>query len=381
MAAGPHTFVDIAPPPPTSHPQRVSTLTASFSDTHCRYRGLQLAIVSVRGDALSYQQKQQIAREFNHPTTAFLRDAPHYSSRPRKLELFSPGAERNFAAGAVLGTAQYIFQNLMNEDDAASAALPNPSIPTGHTPGAKLSKCALETKAGVIQAHFDPARRIAAIDVPVDVHVHAKETPRDEILAVQRSLRASPLVDRMKVSYAVVSIYRGLAFTLVDFTTCPTLISLLQPGETPEPSLDIGWKSAPASGASTPTTTITMTTTTTTTKTSPAPVVECYGAVYFIQLQTDFTEEPYITRLVVRVIAGGVEEAAGASGCCALAAYLALQKGGASSRHAFAIEQGIEMGRKSQLCIDLRLNEQGTGVVKIMLSGKMTLAMEGRLLL
>ncbi|KAI2085104.1 hypothetical protein LOZ36_004272 [Ophidiomyces ophidiicola] len=365
MAAGPHTFV----------------AADVFSSE--RYRGLQLAIVSVRGDALSYQQKQQIAREFNHPTTAFLHDAPHYSSRPRKLELFSPGAERNFAAGAVLGTAQYIFQNLMNEDDAASAAfaaLPNPGIPTGHTPGAKLTKCALETKAGVIQAHFDPARRIAAIDVPVDVHVHAKETPRDEILAVQRSLRASPLVDRMKASYAVVSIYRGLAFTLVDFTTCPTLISLLQPGETPEPSLDIGWKSAPASGASTPTTTITMTTTTTT-KTSPAPVVECYGAVYFIQLQTDFTEEPYITRLVVRVIAGGVEEAASASGCCALAAYLALQKGGASSRHAFAIEQGIEMGRKSQLCIDVRLNEQGTGVVKIMLSGKMTLAMEGRLLL
>ncbi|KAI1940071.1 hypothetical protein LOZ66_002506 [Ophidiomyces ophidiicola] len=341
------------------------------------YRGLQLAIVSVRGDALSYQQKQQIAREFNHPTTAFLHDAPH-SSRPRKLELFSPGAERNFAAGAVLGTAQYIFQNLMNEDDAASAAfaaLPNPSIPTGHTPGAKLTKCALETKAGVIQAHFDPARRIAAIDVPFDVHVHAKETPRDEILAVQRSLRASPLVDRMKASYAVVSIYRGLTFTLVDFTTCPTLISLLQPGETPEPSLDIGWKLAPASGASTPTATITTTTT------SPAPVVECYGAVYFIQLQTDFTEEPYITRLAVRVVAGGVEEAASARGCCALAAYLALQKGWASSRHAFAIEQGIEMDRKSQLCIDVRLNEQGTGVEKIMLSGKMTLAMEGRLLL
>ncbi|EEP81946.1 predicted protein [Uncinocarpus reesii 1704] len=352
MAAGPHTFV----------------LVDVFASE--RYLGNQLAIVSVRSNALTYQQKHQIAKEFNHPTTAFLHDGPH-PYQPRKLELFSPKGERDFAADAVLGTAQYIFQCLMTSDDAV--ALPSPNIAAGNKPGAKLSKSALQTKAGVIQAYFDPARQVAAIEVPFDLHVHGKETPKDEILAVQRKLGTSPHVDKMKASYSVVSIHKGVTFTLVDFTTSPALISLLRPGEAPEPNLDAGWRAAKSTGngATTPTTT--------TPPSLSSPPSFC-GAVYFIQLQTDFTEEPYITRLEVRVIADGVEEAASASGCCALAAHLAMQKGGKGSRHAYAIEQGIEMGRRSQLCIEVRLNEQGTGVSRITLSGRATMVMEGRLL-
>ncbi|EFW16640.1 hypothetical protein D8B26_001369 [Coccidioides posadasii str. Silveira] len=344
MAAGPHTFV-------------VADVFASE-----RYLGNQLAIVSIRSNALSYQQKRQIAKEFNHSTTAFLHDSPH-PYQPRKLELFSSKGERHFAADAVLGTAQYIFQCLATNEDAT--ALPSPNIASGSKPGAKLSKCALQTKSGVIHAFFDPARQVTAIEVPFDIHVHAKETSKDEILAVQRKLGTSPQIDKMKASYSVVSIYEGVTFTLVDFTNCPTLISLLQPSEAPEPNLDAGWRAAPVGddgGGDSP---------------SPSSF---YGAVYFIQLQTDFTEEPYITRLEARVIADGVEEAASASGCCALAAHLAMQKGGKNSRHAYAIEQGIEMGRKSQLCIEVRLNEQGSGVSRITLSGRATMVMEGKLL-
>jgi len=305
--------------------------------------------VSVRNNALSQQKKQQIAKEFNYAATAFLHDAPH-AGQARKVDLFSPTEELDFAGHAVLGTAHYIFQKLEAEEHAPSGG----RIPRGQP---QTAKCSLHTKAGLIQSHFDAVRQVAAIDVPHEVHVHALETTKDEILAVQGQLLSSQDTAKMKGSYPVVSIAKGLAFTLVDFTTCPTLQSLLRPGEAPDPSLDAGWK--PTS--------------------SEAPLQIC-GCVYFLQLQTDFTDEPYITRLQVRAIAGGIEEAATASGCCALAAYLSLQKGGRNSRHAYAIEQGDEIGRRSQLCIEVRLNEHGTGVARVTLSARATFVLEGRLL-
>lgn len=87
-----------------------------------------------------------------------------------------------------------------------------------------------------------------------------------------------------------------------------------------------------------------------------------------------------MTRLQVRVIEDGEEESGTASGCCALAAYLALQRGGPNSRHAYAIEQGIEIGRRSLLCVEVRLDEQGTDVARITLSARAAFVMEGRLL-
>lgn len=357
MAAGPHTFV----------------VLDVF--TQERYLGNQLSVVSVRNNVLSRQRKQQIAKEFGYATTAFLHDAQ--IGQPRKIELYSPGVERRFAADAVLGTAHYIFQKLNNEDLTLSAPSGVSSPP--HAPPRHLTRCALQTASGTIQASYDPSRQIAAVEVPHDIHVHARETPKDEILAVQRKLVTNPQSDKMKGSYSVVSIVPGLTYTLVDFTTCPTLMALLRPGEAPEPDLYGGWNSAstpasPADELQQPK----LWTWATSAPTSPNSATP--GAVYFVQLQTDFTEEPYITRLQVRVISEGSEDAATASGCCALAVYLALQKGGKNSRHAYAIEQGVQMGRPSQLCIEVRLNEHGTGVSRITLSGRATFVMEGRLL-
>jgi predicted PhzF superfamily epimerase YddE/YHI9 len=76
----------------------------------------------------------------------------------------------------------------------------------------------------------------------------------------------------------------------------------------------------------------------------------------------------------------GREEAATPSGCCALAAYLALQKGEKGSRHAYAIMQGLEMVRPSQFCVEVRLNDQGTKVTRIILSGRGVFVSEGKLL-
>lgn len=218
--------------------------------------------------------------------------------------------------------------------------------------------CTLSTEFGMIDVHFDSFRQVAAVEVPYDVHMHGRETPKDEILAVQPKLLASPDVSKMKASYSIVSITKGVTFTLIDFTTCPDLMSYLTPADAPDPAIDAGWSTPPPE----------------------SPVSSHCGAVYFMQLETDFTEEPYVTRLQARVISDGTEDTATAPACCALAAFLALQKGGEYSRHAYEIEQGIEMGRRSQLWIEVRLNERGTRVSRIILSGRATFITEGTLL-
>ncbi|PGG95554.1 hypothetical protein AJ79_09985, partial [Helicocarpus griseus UAMH5409] len=331
------------------------------------YLGNQLAIVSVRNHALSHARKQRIALEYGYVNTVFLHDAPEPGA-PRKMEIFSETEERTFSGQALLGTAHYIFQKLEGQSSISVGDWSNPT-PTEAQQKTQsqqqkhneqiISRCSLQTKGGLIQTHYDPARQVAAIEIPHNVHVHARETTKDEVLAVQRQLLPHPAeTAKMRGSYPIFSIAPGMTFTLVDFTNCPTLLSMLEPGYAPEPDLDAGWEVRTGNDA-------------------PSPFCGC---VYFHQLQTDFSEEPYITRLRVRVIAAGLEEAASASGCCALAAYLALQKGGENSRHAYAIEQGTDIGRRSQLCVEVRLNEKGTGVSRVSLSAKATFVMEGKLL-
>ena len=318
--------------------------------------------MSVRNNALSQQRKLQVAREFGFNTTAFLHDA-HVPGQPRRIDVFTPSREKRFSTDAVLGATLYIFERLDPEDPALYGAGREPcksggGPSSGNHPA--VSGCTLQTKVGPIHAQFDASRHVAVIEVPHDIHVHARETPADEVLAVQKRLLTSPDKDKMKASYPIVSLRQGLTFTMVDFTTCPALMDLLTAGDSAQPAMDAGWQVAAGDGDVQPS--------------------DFTGTVYFTQLQTDYAEEPYITRLHVRMIANGVEEAVTPTGCCALAAQLALQKGEKGSRHVYAIEQGVEMGRRSQLCVEVMLDSQGTRVARLVLSGRAAFTTEGRLL-
>lgn len=314
--------------------------------------------MSVRNDALSQHRKQQIAREFGFHTTAFLHDAPA-PGKPHGIDIFTPSREKRFSGEAVLGTALYIFKKLDVEGSALyGEAHASKDGGGGNRP--TVSGCTLQTKVGPIHTQFDAGRQVAVVEVPHDIHVHGRETPADEILAVQKRLLTSSDRDKMKASYPIVSLSQGLTFTLVDFTTCPALMGLLTAGDSPQPAMDAGWRVAAGDGGVQPS--------------------EFTGTVYFTQLQTDHAEEPYITRLHVRMIAHGVEEPVTPTGCCALAAQLALHKYEKGSRHVYAIEQGVEMGRRSQLCVEVMLDGQGTKVARLVLSGRAAFITEGRLL-
>lgn len=301
---------------------------------HGRYTGNPLAIVSVRNNALSQERKQQIAREFNYSETVFLHDAE--PGQPRKLDIFTPLQELNFAGHPVIGTAHYIFQKLESDEQ----------LPARQGP----KSTSLITKAGVIPVQFDPQRQVAAAEVPQKVHIHNNETTKDQILAVQPRLSSAVDAEKMSASYPVVSIVKGMTFTLVDFSAAPTLLTQLKPGEAPKPELDEGWTPSHS------------------------------GTIYYSQRVPDTETENVIHRIRVRMISNGIEDPATGSGCSALAAFLALRKGGKDSRHAFAIEQGVEMGRRSQICIEVKLDGSGNAISSVTLSGRATFITEGRLL-
>lgn len=65
-----------------------------------RFKGNRLAVVSVRGNALSQAKKQLLAKEFGFAETVFLHDAPG-PGKPRRLEIFTENEEIPFAGHPV----------------------------------------------------------------------------------------------------------------------------------------------------------------------------------------------------------------------------------------------------------------------------------------
>jgi len=71
------------------------------------------------------------------------------------------------------------------------------------------------------------------------------------------------------------------------------------------------------------------------------------------------------------------EDPATGSAACGLAAYLALKDGLEDGEYAFEIEQGWEMGRRSEIGVRVKLDAVGKGVDRVELEGKAVLVMQG----
>ena len=63
-----------------------------------RYEGNRLAIVCVRGNALTDKRKGLIAKEFGYSETVFLHDAPG-PGQPRRCDIFTEHGEELAFAG------------------------------------------------------------------------------------------------------------------------------------------------------------------------------------------------------------------------------------------------------------------------------------------
>ncbi|RVX67304.1 hypothetical protein B0A52_09342 [Exophiala mesophila] len=366
MAAGPVTFV---------------TLSVFSAE---KFQGNPLAIVSVRGNGLPQARKSLIAKEFGYSETVFLHDAPG-PGQPRLCEIFTEtGEELPFAGHPIIGVAHYIFSFLekasVRPDDRDS----------------QRQTAILQTKAGKIPIFYNPYRSVAACAVPFQFHTHSYRVPFNDIIATQPHLQIAPSVERESgTSFPVVSIVKGMTFTLVDLTNRPELFADLNAAPAPEVELDQPW--------------------------SPSFV----GCLYYKILgRAEKEGEPTIHNIQARMISQGREDPGTGSACCALSCYLALQhqesaspendgkKDGeatsdatSSARHAttvegiadgaskmslehktervvFGIQQGIELGRVCTIAVEVDVKTDAAGVrhvANIVLSGRGVMFARGEL--
>ena len=243
----------------------------------------------------------------------------------------------------------------------------------------------LMTKGGPVPIFFNPYRQVAACSVPHNFQLHKTSVTFDDVTAVQPQVKIVPTIDRIGgKTFPIVSICKGMTFCLVDLTDAPDVLTALRAGQAPAMELDEGWKPS------------------------------FCGALYYERSGEDNSAEPAIHKLHVRMITQGVEDPGTGSGCCALACYLALaaseakpvhqiepagkanngsedlaaktekiKLGGKTERHVFAIEQGIEIGRKCTIAVEVDIKEDDGGnrsVAGIILSGRCTFFTRGEIM-
>ncbi|KAF2083200.1 Diaminopimelate epimerase-like protein [Saccharata proteae CBS 121410] len=320
--------------------------------------GNPLAIVKVPSSTrLSQDRKQLIAREFNYSETVFL----HERDDSRRdvdvdehicvweIDIFTTDSELPFAGHPTIGTACHVLSQL-----ASSAPWYG---------GQRSVIGTLITKAGKMELQYFPKTHLAKASIPHEVHVHQSTISREQLSKWQPGLGAA--VERntaqLPEHWPIVSIVKGMAFALISLDSLQTLGRVATGAFTPEASLDAGpWHESflalmfyvrlPDADVATPV----------------APAAAAAAA-------NDGTQH-----FRTRMIQGPLEDPATGSASAALAAYLTLEQGVASGVTKYGFTQGVEMGRKSEIGVEVTLDEDRS-IKTVDLVGGAVQVMEGRI--
>ena len=174
--------------------------------TQTPFQGNPLAIVKVsKGQSLSQEQKQAIAREFNFSETVFLHEGELEGSSRRSVDIFTTTEELPFAGHPTIGTICSIAT------DPAFAA---------------TEELILVTKAGPIQSAYNDMTSSAKAKIPHNVHIHQDRLERSRVEQLQplpdTNRNGSLLAlwpyesDGSRSTFPVVSIVKGMTFILVE---------------------------------------------------------------------------------------------------------------------------------------------------------------------
>lgn len=297
--------------------------------TNEKFKGNQLAIIEIprSGTILEQEQKQNIAKEFNYSETVFVfaQEETERATNEWSINIFTTSEELPFAGHPVIGTACF----LLGRVEANGA---NEHVIRG----------AFKTKAGRIDLEYDVVKRTAKAGIPHNVHVH------QEFLHGTQLTKLQPKIGRIPAISPIVSIVKGMTFALIELDSLDTLTFV---NTTPFPlkaDLDEGW------GIS---------------------FVACY---FYVRLANS---EKGTVHLRTRMIENDVgEDAATGSAACTLASFLTIQEGREDSSTTYEIVQGIEMGRRSEIGVAVKLGP-GKKIDSVYLSGSSVQIMEGKFFL
>ncbi|KAF7965054.1 hypothetical protein HWV62_42797 [Athelia sp. TMB] len=294
--------------------------------TSRRFSGNPLAIVQVlKGHNLTQEQKQSIAREFNFSETVFLHvDEEGSDNSQTKIDIFTTTEELPFAGHPTIGSACFF----MNHIAANASASTNGEI---------------ITKSGPIPITYDSSTQIATANIPHDVHIHSRSLPSSSLFKCQPRLATNSL--QLPAEFPVVSIVRGMTFVLIELPSTEMLEQVQLSADPLAVDLDEGWG-------------------------------ESFVGGYFFVKQSQAGNR---WELRTRMIDGLLEDPATGSAASTLAAFLAIHSKSPNTDFEIKIKQGIEMGRPSEIGLQVRTNGAGSGVETVTLTGQAVVITEGKL--
>jgi len=210
----------------------------------------------------------------------------------------------------------------------------------------KTASIKLHIRAGLIEASYDKATGVALASIPHNVRIHAKSLSLPSVLKSQPGLRDAGLQD---VPSPVVSIVKGMTFYLISVPN----VDVLERVATTSVSVDQGkqlldkedgWNESIA------------------------------GTYYY----TILDRGDAVMKVRARMIEESVgEDPATGSAASAFASYMSLQAGGEGQTRKYDIEQGLEMGRRSKILVDVTTDANGKAIEKVVLAGTAVQVMEG----
>lgn len=298
------------------------------------YEGNPLAIIRIPHNVhVTQEQKQRIAREFNLSESTFL----HENSSDAKedewtVDIFMTSKELPFAGHPTVGTACYVLSRIAEE--------------RGITDG--VIDAAFTLKAGPVGLRYDVEKKTAKAAIPHHVHVHEKRWSKDELFKLQPGLARAHERSQIKAQddYPIVSIVKGMTFVLVELESVEALAKVSLAGQSVEiDGLDEGWNDT------------------------------FIGTYFYVRTGKS---KGGATQLRTRMIEGPLEDPATGSAASDLVAYLSLNEGKAGETLKYELVQGVEMGRRSEILIDIVMANDG-GIETVYLQGGAVQVMEGRL--
>lgn len=280
-----------------------------------RLKGNPLGLVRVpKGHDISSEQMQTIAKEFNLSETVFLHDDGVTSDD---------------------GVIEWRFRIFLTNAEVPFAG--HPTIGAAcyalGTLANNASRGRLLCNAGPIEIDYNDG--CAKASIPHNIHIHERTK-----FTAEQVYELQPRLKGWSMNIDVVSPVKGLNFICVDLPRLEALENV-QLSRKPAAELDEGWDAI-------------------------------FVGSYFYVVTRDTSEK---LEIQARMIEGSFEDPATGSAASALAALLALKW---KRRNAgFEITQGVEMGRQSNITVDVTLNEAATAVEKIVLGGSAVMVMEG----
>ncbi|RMZ78696.1 hypothetical protein DV737_g3775, partial [Chaetothyriales sp. CBS 132003] len=285
--------------------------------TQTPYLGNPLAIVRLPASIkLSQAQKQAIAREFNLSETVILHESEEALAKSEwTADIFITTAEIPLAGHPLIGTSCYLGRTL--QPAAASATV----------------KGTLNTKAGAVGFEYNSATGSAAASIPHNVHIHDRKFGPEHGLAHD----LHPHVAKAIVKPApFVSIVPGMTFCLVEVPDLDTL------GKVRTPLKEVCGQGL-----------------------NRDFFHDGFVGFFFYCRQG---ERDGVIHLRTRMISGTEEDPATGSASSALAVFLALTEVKQPVQR-FALTQAVEIGRQSDIGVEVTLDGSASRVDKVVLSG------------